>query len=371
MKKFSPRIFAFYLPQFHPTIDNDQWWGKGFTEWTNVGRAKPLFKGHYQPHIPADLGYYDLRLPEVREAQAALAREAGIEGFCYYHYWFGDGKQELELPFNEVLRLGRPDFPFCLCWANETWHSKFWDSNGGTFSKKVLIEQRYLGTQDNVKHFNSLLLAFRDSRYIKVDGKLLFLIYKPLQFDGIKDFIREWRNLAAQNGLKDFYFVAQLGQLGKDPTKDEIAETLDLGFDAINIVRLWSALSKRSFIHKVYDKIFSYITNVPRVADYKHVYPYFIGDDEKEENIFPTIIPNWDHSPRSGHNGYVLKNSTPSLFRNHLQNVFDIVRKKSNQIVFIKSWNEWGEGNYMEPDLKFGKGYIETLKNEVEAFNSK
>ena len=136
-----PKVIAFYLPQFHPTPHNDEWWGKGFTEWTNVGKAKPLFWGHYQPKVPADLGYYDLRLSEVREAQAELAREAGIYGFCYYHYWFGDGKEELELPFDEVLRLGKPDIPFMLCWANESWHKKFWNKDGIGTSKQVLVEQ--------------------------------------------------------------------------------------------------------------------------------------------------------------------------------------------------------------------------------------
>ena len=208
--KIKPRVIAFYLPQYHPTPDNDKWWGKGFTEWTNVGKAKPLFRGHYQPKVPADLGYYDLRLPEVRAAQAELAKEAGIEGFCYYHYWFGDGKQELELPFNEVIRTGEPDFPFCLCWANESWHAKFWDKDGKASSKKLLIEQRYLGHEDNVKHFYSLLPAFKDKRYMKVDGKLLFLIYRPLDFENVSGFIQDWQKLARENELEGFHFVGQL-----------------------------------------------------------------------------------------------------------------------------------------------------------------
>lgn len=370
MKNNRPHIIAFYLPQFHPTPDNDKWWGKGFTEWTNVGKAKPLFHGHYQPKVPADLGYYDLRLPEVREEQAKLAMEAGIEGFCYYHYWFGNGKQELELPFNEVLRLKKPNFPFCLCWANESWHAKFWDNTGHSFSKKTLIEQRYLGHEDNVAHFYKLLPAFKDKRYITVDGRILFLIYKPLCFEGIRDFIEDWRSLAIENGLKGFYFVGQLGQIGRDPSQDDISETFSLGFDGINIVRLWSAVSKRTFLKKVFDKLYSFITGVPRIANYKNVSPYFIGKEELENNIYPTIIPNWDHSPRSGSNGYVLHNSTPESFRSHIRNVLNIVSQKDteNNIVFLKSWNEWGEGNYMEPDLKYGKKYIDTLKQEISKY---
>lgn len=148
-----PKLIAFYLPQYHPTLDNDKWWGKGFTEWTNVGKAKPLFIGHYQPKVPADLGYYDLRVPEVRELQASLAKEAGIYGFCYYHYWFGNGRKELELPFAEVLKSEKPNFPFCLCWANESWHSKFWNKDG-SIEKKILIEQLYPGDDDIINHFN-------------------------------------------------------------------------------------------------------------------------------------------------------------------------------------------------------------------------
>lgn len=371
MKTNNPRIIAFYLPQFHPTPDNDKWWGKGFTEWTNVGKAKPLFRGHYQPKVPADLGYYDLRLAQSRAAQAELAHEAGIEGFCYYHYWFGDGRQELELPFNEVVRTGEPKFPFCLCWANESWHSKFWDNNGHSFSKKTLIEQKYLGHQDNVAHFYKLLPAFKDERYITVDGKIVFLIYRPLHFEGVKEFIEDWRTLAVQNGLKGFHFVGQLGQLGKDPSYEDINCTISLGFDAVNIVRLWSALGKRRFVTKVFDKLYSIFTRIPIIANYRNIYPLFVDNEERNDNVYPTIIPNWDHTPRSGYNGYVLTNSTPKLFRMHVRDIFSVVMEKSpkDRIVFLKSWNEWGEGNYMEPDLKYGKGYIEALKQEMDGLS--
>lgn len=161
------KIIAYYLPQFHPCKQNNEWWGKGFTEWTNVAKAKPLFKGHYQPKIPSDLGFYDLRLPEVREEQVQLAREAGVYGFCYWHYWFGNGKRLLERPFEEVLESGKPDFPFCLGWANHSWYAKLWDKD--TRKDKLLIEQKYLGKEDYVAHFMYALKAFKDKRYIK-DG---------------------------------------------------------------------------------------------------------------------------------------------------------------------------------------------------------
>src|SRR5215475_4957626 len=167
----TPRLVAFYLPQYHPIPENDEWWGTGFTEWTNVVSAKPVFAGHYQPHLPADLGFYDLRLPEVRQAQADLARNHGIHGFCYYHYWF-QGRRLLRRPFDEVLRSGQPDFPFCLCWANENW-TRVWDGS----DKKLLIEQTY-SADDDLAHIRWLAPAFRDPRHIRVEGKPLFLVYR-------------------------------------------------------------------------------------------------------------------------------------------------------------------------------------------------
>ena len=171
------RLIAYYLPQYHPIPENDKWWGKGFTEWTNVAKAKPLFKGHYQPRLPADLGFYDLRLAEVREKQAAMAREYGIYGFCYYHYWFGNNKQLLERPFNEVLTSGKPEFPFMLCWANQTWAGVWF----GNDKPDILIEQVYPGKEDYINHFNYLRKAFADPRYITIDGKPVFHVYMPRQ----------------------------------------------------------------------------------------------------------------------------------------------------------------------------------------------
>lgn len=351
-----PYIIAFYLPQFHPTPDNNRWWGIGFTEWTNVGKAKPLFYGHYQPRVPADLGYYDLRLPEIRERQVELAKEAGIGGFCYYHYWFGNGKRELELPFNEVLKSGQPIFPFCLCWANESWHSKFWN-NDGSCSSKLLIEQKYLGESDYTKHFYELLPAFKDKRYIKIDGKPLFMIYRPLDIPDSMVFINLWQNLAKQNGLDGIYFCAHTS------FEADVPKILSMKYDSVNIVRLWDCMRKRPIYKKIVGKIVrSTIYPHPFIISYKRAKKFFLGNMEKaSDNIFPTMIPNWDHSPRSGKGGYVITNSTPELFKEHAKEVLGAIGKKDCPIVFLKSWNEWGEGNYMEPDLRFGKGYIEAL----------
>ena len=176
------RIIAYYLPQFHPIPENDAVWGKGFTEWTNVAKAKPLFRGHYQPRVPADLGFYDLRLEEVREQQAEMAKEAGVEGFCYWHYWFGNNKMLLERPFQEVLNSGRPDFPFCLAWANHDWTTKTWNRGKHIIDANdyvYIAKQEYNGDEDYIAHFNYCLPAFLDHRYITVDDKPVFFIFDP------------------------------------------------------------------------------------------------------------------------------------------------------------------------------------------------
>ena len=245
------RVIALYLPQFHPIPENNRWWGPGFTEWTNVAKAKPLFKGHVQPKIPADLGFYDLRLPEVRQQQADLAHEAGIEGFCYYHYWFG-GKQLLERPFNEVLASGKPDFPFCLCWANHSWSNKTWNRKSNMQSNSMLIEQTYPGYDDDYNHFMNVLPAFRDKRYITIDGKPVFFLYNPWEHTRVKEWIVTWRKLAQENGLPGLHFVSMCDatltfKLNPDGTKSRVLPNvdssqdlfqtvLDMGFDAVNCI---------------------------------------------------------------------------------------------------------------------------------------
>jgi hypothetical protein len=337
------RVIALYLPQYHPIPENDLWWGKGFTDWTSVGKAKPLFKNHYQPRVPADLGYYDLRLPEVRQAQAEMAQEYGVEGFCYWHYWFGNGKRLLERPFNEVLKSGKPDFPFCLGWANHSW-------KGGIY-KNTLIEQTYNGIEDYERHFYDVLPAFLDKRYITVDSKPFFLIFDPPNIPDPAVFIDCWQKLAAKNGLKGIHFVAHtyISKL--------IFSFIDIGFDAVNIVRLFDHNGDAtSFTNRVISKIFSKHVFYP---EYKDVMRFFSGKEDTENNVYPTIIPNWDHSPRSGRFG-ILKNANPELFGKHLLRTFNDVKNKpeQQQIVILKSWNEWAEGNYMEPDLKFGRKYL-------------
>lgn len=358
-------VIAFYLPQYHPTPDNDRWWGKGFTEWTNVGKAKPLFRGHYQPKVPADLGYYDLRLPEVREAQAELAKKAGIHGFCYYHYWFGNRKEELELPFNEVLKSGKPDFPFMLCWANESWHKKFWDKDGKGSSKEILVEQTYPGKEDHISHFYRLLPAFKDYRYIKINEKPAFMIYKPNDFPNIREFINLWNELAKKEGLNGIHFIACLWH---DAKKSNINVLLNEGFEAINRIGIWGLKQNRSLLQKVKRASLTRLLRMPIIDDYQEITDNMFNEIDEMENVYPTILPNWDHTPRSGRNGIVFKNSTPENFKRQCAKILDKRKNINNNIIFLKSWNEWGEGNYMEPDLKYGHAYLNALREALEQY---
>lgn len=346
------RSIAYYLPQYHPIPENDLWWGKGFTEWTNTAKAKPLFPGHYQPHIPADLGFYDLRMPETRIAQADMARSYGIEGFCYYHYWFG-GKRLLERPFNEVLSSGEPDFPFCLCWANETWTGKWHGEN-----ERILIEQIYPGKEDERTHFYDVLPALFDERYIKVDGKPVFLVYKPKQLPDAIQFTDHWRNLASKNNLKGLYLIG----VGNEPWRPEIN-----GFDAATTQKPLhpAALGQIKFTRKFRRLQRRILKRPEEIYSYRKVLPHLLMPEAAKENIHPCVIPNWDNTPRCGLNGIVLHNSTPELFRVHLQETLNQILHKpiEKRFLFIKSWNEWAEGNHLEPDLKFGLSWLEIIKD--------
>jgi len=379
------RLIAFYLPQFHPTPENDLWWGKGFTEWTNVAKARALFRGHYQPHIPADLGFYDLRLPEVRAAQAAMAREAGLEGFCYWHYWFA-GRRMLERPFNEVLRSGEPNFPFCLGWANQTW-SGAWHGA----PNKILIEQTYPGRDDSERHFHAVLEAFHDPRYIRVRGKPVFLIFVPHELPRVAEFIDLWQELALRNGLPGVHFVAHVpyniqpydfraagfaGGLVADTlgvlcltawqrsltyyragnrSNSRLDEALRSPLVLARAIWLWGQSGVRRLLSQ------------PRVYDYAEAMLHSLTHATSDPASYPCVLPNWDHSPRTGRRAVILKNSTPELFRRHLHEALRLVadRPVEDRLVFVKSWNEWAEGNYLEPDQRFGHDYLNVVREEV------
>ncbi len=353
------RVIAFYLPQFHPIPENDEWWGKGFTEWTNMAKAKPLFSGHYQPHVPADLGFYDLRVPETRKAQAEMAREYGIEAFCYYHYWFS-GKRLLERPFLEVLKTGEPDFPFCLCWANQTW-TGIWHG----CPDRILIEQTYPGYEDYRAHFGALLPAFTDKRYVRVEGKPLFIIYMPKEIPDVRKVMGFWRNLAVRAGLDGLFLVGFV--FGNHPFVPS-----EFGLDAsirqvLPRVRSQIQISWRRPMKKIL-AVYRAKRKLPTIYPYKTLISDLIADKIIDGLNFPCLVPNWDNTPRSGSGGLVLHGSSPELFRLQIQRAIRVMERVPNErkLIFLKSWNEWAEGNHLEPDMKFGRGYLEVLKEEIK-----
>lgn len=380
-QKRKARVIAFYLPQFHPIPENDKWWGKGFTEWTNVGKAKPLFNGHYQPRVPADLGYYDLRMPEVREAQAEMAREAGIEGFCYWHYWFGKDKMLLERPFKEVLESGNPDFPFCLGWANHSWTNKTWEVGAKKVKEDFLMQMHY-SVEDYIKHFNYVLPAFKDKRYICVDKKPLFLIFRPLDIPNVKEFIDLWQRMAKENGLKGIHFVGispsididnqRIIDVLKRNVKSEggvlYSKLFDSGFDAVNSRGVFRAeLLSRSLFNIVKRYVLRVLFNhfVLVKMPQKVINKFLYDEYDKLENVYPTLLPNWDRSARSGKKARIYIDSTPEVFREQLITALDLLKDKNSEhkILFLQSWNEWAEGNYVEPDLKYGHGFLDVIKD--------
>lgn len=367
-----PKIIAFYLPQFHPVDINDKLYGKGFTEWRNVACAKKMYPGHYQPHIPADLGFYDLRLPEIREAQAKLASAYGIYGFCYWHYWLGNGVEFLEKPVNEIMRIGKPDFPFCLAWANHDWKS-----NTLTSRSKILIKQEYPGKEDYIRHFYSVLPCFKDHRYITMDGKPIFMIYNPVAHKDIPSFIELWQSLAIANGLKGIFFIGHLNNEAQRLTSNTIQinknDLLQMGFDVINTENIHTLYFQHQFpLVRLLFRGVEQLFRLPHIIPYRKAAKYFISDIDKDEDVYPTLIPNWDNTPRRKTMGIVFSGSSPQLFKKHMIQVFETIKHKpeSRKFVFLKSWNEWAEGNYVEPDLKFGMGYLEAIKETLEEYDN-
>jgi 2-polyprenyl-3-methyl-5-hydroxy-6-metoxy-1,4-benzoquinol methylase len=337
-----PRALAFYLPQFHPIAENDEWWGKGFTEWTNVTRTQPLFPGHYQPHVPGELGYYDLRLPEVREAQAELARTHGISGFVYYHYWF-HGKRLLERPFDEVLASGSPDFPFALCWANEEW-TRNWDAQTG----RVLMPQKF-SDEDDLAHIRWLLTAFADDRYIKIDGRPLMLIYRPARLPDSRRTAEIWRTEAQKAGFPDLY-LCWVESWGQPPGGPEA-----VGLDATV-----------GFMPSLGDQVFTPVEGVRghRILDYESSAVNLLLQPNPPWKRFPSVMVGWDNTARRPYGATIFTGATPEAYGRWLEQAVrsvSHVREEENYL-FIVAWNEWAEGNHLEPDQHFGRAFLETTR---------
>jgi lipopolysaccharide biosynthesis protein len=354
------RPIAFFLPQFHPIPENDLWWGAGFTEWRNVVKARPLFHGHDQPHLPADLGFYDLRLAETREAQADLAQEHGIHGFCYYHYWF-NGRRVLGRPIDDVLASKRPALPFCLCWANEDW-TRAWDGRTGD----ILIAHEY-AEQDDRRHIRWLAEAFADDRYIRVDGRPLFLVYRASRLPDPIRTTMVWREEADRLGIGELFLcrVESFSQERGDPAA--------LGFDAaVEFQPDWAALGparRRSAPWRLSRAVglSSPAYGTHRIYDYGAVAERMVAKRRPPYPWFPCVTPSWDNTPRRRDGGVILHGSTPDLYRRWLTTV--IARQASEppgeRLVFLNAWNEWGEGNHLEPSERWGRAYLRATREAL------
>lgn len=370
------RPIAIYLPQFHPVPENDAWWGKGFTEWTNVSKARPLFKGHHQPHLPADMGFYDLRLKESRMAQAELARQHGIYGFCYYHYWF-NGRRILERPFQEVYESSEPDLPFMLCWANENWTRK-WDGGDST----LLLKQEY-SRQDALKHISTLIKYFKDPRYIRIDGKPVFAFYKTSIIPNIFEYTQVFREEAAKNGMELYLCrFENFGCYGPDFMKgfDAAIEFQPFTFTLDNYIRDVVSMRRRKFSLRLVNRLLTAFGKDALLK--KQMFRYFNWFDysdyvnyilktykyPQQYKRFPGVMPGWDNTARRGEDSMLFKNSSPSVFSNWLEYHERNFRPYSNEenFLFINAWNEWAEGNHLEPCQKWGLKYLEAVKKFAE-----
>ncbi len=344
------RLIAFYLPQFYPIPENDRWWGKGFTEWTNVTKARPNFLGHYQPHLPADLGFYDLRVQETREQQAQLAREYGIYGFCYYHYWLG-GKRLLNRPIDELLRSGQPDFPFCLCWTNHNWN-RSWDG----LENEVLIAQTH-SDEDDRRFITSLFAAFEDHRYVRIDNKPLLLVYYIDLLPNAAKTVEVWREECHRAGVGEIYICAVLAKKIEDPRP--------YGFDAAVEFPPNGGLVVDRINHKVE------LTNPHfegSIVDYPQAADFFINKPETDYVLLRSVMTSWDNTARRQNNGLIFLNSSPEAYEGWLRKTIELTllrNKGDERVVFINAWNEWAEGAHLEPDRKFGHQFLQATLNSV------
>lgn len=332
------RIIAFYLPQFHPIPENDAWWGKGFTEWVNVAKARPSFPGHQQPRLPAHLGFYDLRLPETRIAQAELARAYGVEAFCYWHYWF-NGRRLLERPFQEVLASNEPDFPFCLAWANESW-SRRWLGE----ERDILMPQGY-SPHDDVSHAQWLTTVFADPRNLRVDGRPIFVVYRPEDLPEPHRTVDTIKTEAHRQGLPEPFIIGMSAHQEGDQRDRGFDTTLDWE------PKLGVAGDPRAPGLKVID-----YEEARRGMTPTHDHP-----------SYRTIMVGWDNTARRGLDATVFTGCTPERFESGLHEVVDSLQEAPHdqRLVWVNAWNEWAEGNYLEPDLENGVGYLEALERVV------
>lgn len=347
------RLIAFYLPQYHPIPENDVWWGKGFTEWTNVTKAKPNFVGHYQPHLPSELGFYDLRLPETRQMQADLAAEYGIYGFCYYYYWF-NGQRLLNRPLDEVIKSGQPLLPFCICWANENW-TRTWDGR----DHHVLIAQQYSATNDEM-FIRSLFTALADSRYIRINGRPLVLVYKVSLLPDPKRTTELWRSICKQAGIGDIYLAYVQNMTNGSPVMNPHSLGFDAGVEFPPLGGGVPAAAPDNSLRHDFRGIY---------YDYRQTARNFMNAKAPNFTWFRGVMPSWDNTARRQDAAHIFLNSSPKIYQLWLDFLIKWTlreRTGDERIIFINAWNEWAEGNHLEPDQEFGRAYLDATRAVYE-----
>lgn len=373
------RTICFYLPQFHPIPENNDWWGAGFTDWNNVVKGRPRFAGHYQPHLPADLGFYDLRMEETRVAQAELARMYGIEGFCYYHYWF-KGKRLLERPLDDMVASGKPNFPFCLCWANQTW-SRTWSGR----DQDVLIEQDY-DAADHANHIDWLTTVFKDPRYICVEGRPLFLVYLGEDIPEVTSVLAAWRESAVEKmGVEPWICAVRTGF-----SKLNSAGILALGFDGVvefepnrkhfpaakNTTGHVVAITQKLLPSRLYDILrnsrWLRRRTLNTIVDYSAYVDLALARPELDSNTFPCVFPSWDNTARRT-SATIVENNDPDAYQRWLADAISRVeaRAPDKRLVFVNAWNEWAEGCHLEPDERHGTAFLQATNAALRSASVK
>ena len=347
----TPRLIAFYLTQFHPTPENDLWWGKGFTEWTNVTKAEPLFEGHRQPHLPSDFGFYDLRVRETRRDQIEMAKQYGIDGFCYYYYWFS-GKRLLNSPLDDMLADPESDMPFCLCWANENW-TRRWDAA----DQEVLIAQQYL-PDDSLNFIKSLVPFFEDRRYIRFDNKPYLIVYRPQHIPDVRKVVEIWREYCRSIGMGEIHICAAFIHGNEDYTQ--------FGFDSGVEFPPHSPRSR-----KINDQVNFHDHFYGNVFQYESIAQSYLDRDYGSARVFKTVFPSWDNTARIKERALVVFNSVPENYEYWLASTIDIVKQsgRRDELIFINAWNEWAEGCHLEPDQWFGHGFLQATLNAKNGLN--
>lgn len=367
------KIIAYYLPQFYETPYNNEWWGKGFTEWTNVKKAKPLFDNHVQPRIPLNNYYYDLSDSNTMRWQINLAHKYGVYGFCIYHYWF-DGKLLLDKPIENLLNDKTLDIHFCFSWANEPW-TNGWVSNNA----KVLMAQRYGGEEEWKAHFDYLLPYFQDARYIKINGKPLFVIYKTDIVPNLNEMVDYLNELAQKNGFPGICFAYQHLYMNEVSMPDDSRFDYNINFEPIYAYRDLTYNNHR-ILRKIKQKISRFLTmhtkiNIERVSlnkglqlpNYVQTWEKIIKRKPTSEKDIPGAFVDWDNTPRRGENGKVYVGANPTTFKEYLSKQIKHAKKDYHKdMIFMYAWNEWAEGGYLEPDTRFNYGYLEAIKEALE-----